>query len=244
MSVLAGQVALVTGASRGIGKALARACHGAGMRLVISARGAAALEALAVEMNAPGREVLAVPGDVADRAFCERLVAEAERAYGAVDVLINNAGLAIGGSIAETRPEDVETMVRVNFLGAYYCTRFAVPGMIKRHKGHVVMMGSVAGVKYSPGASIYSATKFALRALAEALRNEVQGHNIKVSVIYPGMTLTTYFDPENPQALPPPIPLDAMLTAEDVAAATLSVLGLPDRVSINTVVMRPTVQER
>jgi NADP-dependent 3-hydroxy acid dehydrogenase YdfG len=244
VSDIQGQVALITGASRGIGEALARAFRGAGMRLVLSARGSEALQTLAHELDPGGREVLAVPGNVGDSAYCERLIAEAERAFGAIDVLVNNAGLAIGGKIAETRLEDVELMVRVNFLGAYYCTRFALPGMIARRRGHVVMMDSVAGIKYTPGASIYSATKFALRALAEALRNEVQSYNVKVTAIYPGVTLTTYFDPSNPKALPPPMPLEAMLTSEDVAAATLSVLGLPDRVSVNTVILRPTIQER
>jgi NADP-dependent 3-hydroxy acid dehydrogenase YdfG len=241
---LAGQVALVTGASRGIGLAIARVFRREGMKLVLSARGTERLEALARELDASGAEVKAVAGDVADRDYCRRLVSAAEEAFGSVDVLVNNAGLAVAGKIVDTRPEDVEQQVRVNFLGAYYCTRFALPGMIVRRRGHVIMMDSVAGLKYSPGGSIYSATKFALRALAEALRNEVQGHNVKVSAIYPGITLTTYFDPENPSALPAPIPLDEMLTAEDVAEATLSVLGLPPRVSVNTVVLRPTVQER
>lgn len=243
MSV-AGRSALITGASRGIGEALARAFRGAGMRLVLAARGEAPLVALARELDASGHEVSTVAGDVADRAYCERLVQEAEARLGGIDVLVNNAGLAIPGKIADTRPEDVETMVRVNFLGAYYCTRYALPGMITRRSGHVVFMDSVAGIKYSPGGSIYSSTKFALRALAEALRNEVQEHRVKVTAIYPGITATTYFDPRNPKALPPPIPLEEMLTSEDVAQATLNVLGLPDRVSVNTVVLRPTVQER
>lgn len=244
MSRLSGQVAIVTGASRGIGEALARACRREGMRVVVSARGAEALEVLARELDPSGVEVVAAPGDVGDRACAEDLVRTAEARFGRVDVLINNAGLAIGGRIADTRPEDVELQVRVNFLGSYYCTRFALPGMIARKRGHVVFMDSVAGLKYSPGGSIYSATKFAVRALAEALRNEVQEHNVKVTAIYPGITATTYFDPKNPAALKPPIPLDQMLTSEDVADATLSVLGLPDRVSINQIVMRPTVQER
>jgi NADP-dependent 3-hydroxy acid dehydrogenase YdfG len=239
-----GQSALITGASRGIGEALARALRGAGMRLVLSARGEEPLLALARELDASGREVSVVSGDVGDRAYCERLVQEAEAQLGGIDVLVNNAGLAVGGKIADTRPDDVETMVRVNFLGAYYCTRYALPGMIARRSGHVVFMDSVAGIKYSPGGSIYSSTKFALRALAEALRNEVQEHRVKVTAIYPGITATSYFDPRNPKALPPPIPREEMLTAEDVAQATLGVLGLPDRVSINTVVLRPTVQER
>jgi NADP-dependent 3-hydroxy acid dehydrogenase YdfG len=241
---LAGQVALVTGASRGIGEALARSGRREGMRLVLSARGREPLEALARELDPSGKDVLALAGDVSDRAHAESLVKAAEDRFGTLDVLINNAGLAIGGKIADTRPEDVELQVRVNFLGAYYCTRYALPGMISRKRGHVVFMASVAGLKYSPGGSIYSATKFALRSLAEALRNEVQEHNIKVTAIYPGITATTYFDPRNPAALAPPIPLEKMLTSADVAEATLSVLGLPDRVSISQVVLRPTVQER
>ncbi len=240
---LSGQVAVITGASRGIGRALAVAGRREGMKLVLAARGAGPLEELAGQLDATGAEVVALPGDVSDRAYCETLIGQCEERFGGIDVVINNAGLAIGGKIADTKPEDVETMVRVNFLGAYYCTRFALPGMIRRKRGHIVMMDSVAGYRYSPGGSIYSATKFAMRALAEALRSEVQEHDIKVTSIYPGMTLTTYFDPKNPDALKPPIPLEAMLTAEDVADATLAAIGLPDRVSINTVVLRPTRQE-
>lgn len=240
---LSGKVAVVTGASRGIGRAVAVACRERGMRVALSARGAKPLEELARELDHEGRQAIALPGDVSDRAYCESLIQKTEEAFGQVDVLINNAGLAIGGKIADTKPEDVETMVHVNFLGAYYCTRFALPGMIARKSGHIVMMDSVAGYRYSPGGSIYSATKFAMRAMAEALRSEVQEHDIKVTSIYPGMTLTTYFDPKNPDALKPPIPLDQMLTAEDVADATLAAIGLPDRVSINTVVLRPTKQE-
>ena len=240
---LSGKVAVITGASRGIGRALAMASRREGMKLALSARGAGPLEELAKELDPAGDEVIAVPGDVSDRSFCERLIDQTEERFGCIDVLMNNAGLALGGKIVDTKPEDVETMVRVNFLGAYYCTRFALPGMIQRKRGHIVMMDSVAGYRYSPGGSIYSATKFAMRALAEALRREVLEHNIKVTALYPGMTLTTYFDPENPDAVTAPIPIEQMLTAEDVAAATLATVGLPDRVSINTVILRPTQQE-
>lgn len=241
---LAGQVAVVTGATRGIGRAVAVACRAAGMRVAISARRRDALDELANELGGKDGGVVAMAGDVSDRTHCEQLIGAAEARLGRIDALINNAGLAVPGAIAESRPEDVERMVAVNFMGAYYCTYFALPGMIARRRGHIVMMDSVAGIKYSPGAAIYSATKFALRALAEALRNEVQKHNVKVTGIYPGMTATSYFDPNNPEALPPPIPLEQMLTAEDVADATLSVLGLPDRVSVSTIVIRPTTQER
>ena len=175
---------------------------------------------------------------------CRTLIETAEQRFQNIDVLINNAGLAIPGRLAEVDPKDIETMVSVNFLGTCYCTRFALPAMIARRDGHIVVMDSVAGLKYSPGGAIYSSTKFALRAYAEALRNEVQHANVKVTAVYPGMTATTYFDPQNANALPPPIPVEQMLTSEDVADATLAVLGLPPRVSINTVVLRPTIQER
>ena len=234
---------MITGASRGIGRALAEAGRREGMKLALSGRNAQALEVLVRELNPMDREVIAVPGDVGDCAACQRLIEEAERHFGHIDVLINNAGLAIGGKIADSNPQDVDLMVRTNFLGAYYCTRFALPGMIARKSGHVVMMDSVAGYRYSPGGAIYSATKFAMRALAEALRSEVLEYGIKVTAVYPGMTLTTYFDPHNPEALKPPIPLEAMLTAEDVATATLATIGLPERVSVNTVVLRPTQQK-
>ena len=209
----------------------------------MSARNAEALETLAQELDSTGQEVIAVAGDVGDCAACQGLIEEAERRLGHIDVLMNNAGLAIGGKIADTNPQDVDLMVRTNFLGSYYCTRFVLPGMIARKRGHIVMMDSVAGYRYSPGGSIYSATKFAMRALAEALRAEVLEYGIKVTAVYPGMTLTTYFDQDNPQALKPPIPIEEMLTAEDVAEATLAAIGLPARVSVNTVVLRPTTQK-
>lgn len=239
---LAGMTALVTGASRGIGRALARLGREDGMKLALSARGEKALVALARDLDPTGQDVIALPADVGDRDACRRLVEDAERHFGRVDVLLNNAGLAIGGAIADSDPREVELMVRTNFLGAYYCTRFALPGMIARRRGHIVMMDSIAGYRVSPGGAIYSATKFAMRALAEALRCEVIEHGIKVTSVYPGITLTTYFDPENPDALKPPIPLEEMLTAEDVAKATLAAIGLPARVSINTVILRPTTQ--
>jgi len=239
-----GRTAVITGASRGIGRALAEACRRRGMRLVLSARGGGALSSLAAELDPTGVEVIAVPGDVSRADDCRTLVETAEQRFDHIDVLINNAGLAIPGRLAEIDPKDAETMVTVNFLGTVYCTRFALPAMIARREGHVVVMDSVAGLKYSPGGAIYSSTKFALRAYAEALRNEVQSANVKVTAVYPGMTATTYFDPQNRDALPPPIPVDQMLGPEDVADATLSVLGLPARVSINTVVLRPTIQER
>lgn len=238
------RTAVITGASRGIGRALAEGCRRRGMRLVLSARGGDALTSLARELDPSGDDVIAVPGNVAHADECRALIETAEQRFGRIDVLINNAGLAIPGRLAEIDPKDVETMVSVNFLGTVYCTRFALPAMIARRDGHIIVMDSIAGLKYSPGGAIYSSTKFALRAYAEALRNEVQGANIKVSAVYPGITATTYFDPRNAQALPPPIPLDHMLTSEDVAEATLAVLGLPARVSINTVVLRPTIQER
>ena len=240
---LSGMTAVITGASRGIGRALAEAGRREGMKLALFARNAQALEALARKLDPTGAEVIGVSGDVGDRAACQRLIEEAERRFGQIDVLMNNAGLAVGGKIAESNPQDVDEMVRTNFLGAYYCTRFALPGMIARKSGHVVMMDSVAGYRYSPGGAIYSATKFAMRALAEALRSEVLEYGVKVTAVYPGMTLTTYFDPHNPEALKPPIPLEEMLTAEDVATATLATIGLPERVSINTVVLRPTKQK-
>ena len=240
---LSGMTAVITGASRGIGRALAEVGRREGMKLALSARNAQALETLARKLDPTGQEVIGLRGDVGDRAACQGLIEEAERRFGHIDVLINNAGLAIGGKIADTDPKDVDLMVRTNFLGAYYCTRFTLPGMIERRSGHIVMMDSVAGYRYSPGGSIYSATKFAMRALAEALRCEVLEHGIKVTAVYPGMTLTTYFDPDNPHALKPPIPIDEMLTAEDVAEATLATIGLPERVSVNTVVLRPTAQK-
>jgi NADP-dependent 3-hydroxy acid dehydrogenase YdfG len=135
-------------------------------------------------------------------------------------------------------------MVRVNVMGVYHMTRSVLPAMIDQQGGDIVNLGSVAGLKYSPNFAIYSATKFAVRAFSEALRNEVQGDNIRVTLIHPGMTQTPFFDSFAKGGSPVPLDKGKILDPEDIANAIHFAVTRPHGVSINELTVRPTWQER
>ncbi len=132
----------------------------------------------------------------------------------------------------------------VNVLGVYYMTRAVLPSMIEQQCGDIINIGSVAGLKYSPNFAMYSATKFAVRAFSEALRNEVQDHNIRVTLIHPGMTKTPFFDSFTQGGSPVPLDKGEILKPEDIANAVHFALTRPEGVSLNEVTVRPTWQER
>jgi NADP-dependent 3-hydroxy acid dehydrogenase YdfG len=215
-----------------------------GADIVAAARTADLLEALQEEIEALGRQCVAQPCDVTNREACELLVEQAIETFGRIDILVNNAGVGYSGPIVESDPNEAEQMVRVNILGVYLMTRAVLPGMIRRGAGDIVNIGSVAGVKYSPNFAIYSATKFAVRALSEALRNEAQASGIRVTLIHPGMTRTAFYDSFARKGAPIPVDTSTLLEPEDVADAILYAVSLPANVALNQVTIRPNWQER
>jgi NADP-dependent 3-hydroxy acid dehydrogenase YdfG len=222
-------VFLITGASTGIGAATAHAALGAGHRVVLAARSADKLDALARELG--GDDVaLAVPTDVTDLAAQERLVATTLERFGRLDVVFANAGFGAKRGFLEESPEHWRDMVLTNVLGAAYTIRATIPALRERH-GHLILTSSVAGRRALPG-SLYSATKHAVTAMGESLRQEADGA-FRVTTIEPGMVDTPFF--ENP-------PKIKALEAQDIANAVLWAVQQPAHVDVNEMLIRPTAQ--
>lgn len=184
MKELRGKTALVTGASRGIGAHIARALAGEGMRLVLAARSAGALEGIAAELRARGTEVATIPADLGRR---DQIEALAERAV-AVDVLVNNAGLELAASYHTVAPETIGELIAVNLTAPMILTRLLLPGMIARGGGHIVNISSLAGLVGTPYGEVYCATKHGLVGFTRGLRltAEAEGYGVGASVICPG----------------------------------------------------------
>jgi NADP-dependent 3-hydroxy acid dehydrogenase YdfG len=181
---LAGEVAIVSGASSGIGAATALELARRGARVAIAARRVDELNAQARAIKAAGGEAVVIPTDVADPAQITRLVQQTIEHFGRVDLLVNNAGYGSGKPLAETSPEAITQIVNVNMLGSMLLTRAVLPGMLERRHGVIISVASVAGhLAISP---LYSGTKFGLRGFMLSLRRELLGSGVSVSVISPG----------------------------------------------------------
>jgi NADP-dependent 3-hydroxy acid dehydrogenase YdfG len=222
-------VFLITGASTGIGAATARAATGAGFRVVLAARSADRLDALARELGGEDA-ALALPTDVTDFAAQEAMVQTALARFGRLDVVFANAGFGARRGFLEESPEHWRDMVLTNVLGAAYTIRATIPALRER-AGHLVLTSSVAGRRALPG-SLYSATKHAVTAMGEALRLEADGA-FRVTTIEPGMVDTPFFENK---------PTIEALRPEDVASAVLYAVGQPKHVDVNEILIRPTAQ--
>lgn len=239
-------IVFITGASAGFGAAIARRFVADGASVVLASRRLDRLEALARELGGPSR-AHAVQLDVRDRAAVERVVAGLPEAFAAVDVLVNNAGLALGLQPAQSAdPGDWDTMVDTNVKGLMYCTRAFLPGMIERGRGHVVNLGSTAGEWPYPGGNVYGATKAFVRQFTMNLRADLLGTPVRVTDIEPGMVGGTEFSAvrfggdrakaESVYAGADP------LTPDDIADAVHWVATRPARVNINTLQLMPVCQ--
>lgn len=242
--IMAGRTALVTGAGSGIGRAVGLELGRLGANLVLAARSREALEEVAREASSLGAgEVLVRPTDVRDESQVRDLAEAARQSFDRLDVLVNNAGLGYAGRIEESDAGQVREMIDVNVWGAYLVARYCLPLM--PGPGDVVNVSSVAGLKFSPGFAMYSATKFAVRAMSEAMRNEVQDRDVRVLTVYPGMTRTNFFEGFLAGGKPP-VPTDKgdILTPDSVARAMIEAITLPRGTAVNEIVIRPTWQER
>jgi short-subunit dehydrogenase len=198
-----GLTALVTGASSGIGRALALSLSREGARVALVARRAAQLEQLAAEIGAAGAEALALPCDVSDRAQVFDAAQRAVKHFGAIDLLVNNAGYGHHRRFLDWDLDDMERMMRVNYLGALYWTKALLPQMVERKRGWVVFMASLAGKIGVPEESAYAASKFAMVGLAEALSIELEDEGVHVLTVCPGTFRTEFFDNEALARMPP-----------------------------------------
>ncbi len=192
---LSGTVAIITGATSGIGRETARAFAAAGSKVVVAGRRQERLGELVKEIESNGVPALAAPTDVADQAQVEALIAAAIEKFGRVDILVNNAGVAIASRFAEMPIEDFRRLMDVNFWGAVFACRAVVPQMRKQNSGGVILnVSSIFGKRGMPFETAYCASKFALAGFSEALRAEVMSEGIDVCTIYPGAVETEIFD--------------------------------------------------
>jgi short-subunit dehydrogenase len=190
---LKGAVVVITGASAGIGWATATAFAREGSTVVASARREERLHRFVEEVERRGGKAMAVACDVSERDQVERLRDHVQEAYGRCDVLVNNAGVPGGGPFADLSIEQIETVVRVNYMGVLYCTKAFLPMMEAAGKGHIVNVASLAGRFAVPGASVYSSTKHAVVAFSEALNYELMPKGILVTAVNPGVVATETF---------------------------------------------------
>ncbi len=225
----ADKVFLLTGASSGIGEATARRAVESGYRVVLGARSIDKLEALAAELGSDN--AIAIRCDVTDWADQEALVASALDRFGRLDVALANAGFGAKRGFLEESPELWKSMVLTNVYGCALTIRATLPSL-KEWKGHLLLTGSVAGRRALPG-SLYSATKWAVTAMGEAARLELNDTGVRVTLIEPGSVDTPFFDS----------PPDGALAPDDIARAILYAVSQPAHVDVNEMLVRPTQQE-
>lgn len=199
---LQNRVVLITGASSGIGWETALSFAAKSAKVAIAARSENKLQELAALIRGTGAECLAVPVDVTDSDSVQNMANQVLKYYGQIDVLVNNAGFGIFAPVLEAEMKDMEAMMNVNYLGVVRCIQAVVPHMASQKRGHVVNVASVAGFLAAPTHGGYSATKFAIIGLSEALREEVRKDGIKVTTINPGPIDTPFFDKADFEQIP------------------------------------------
>ena len=245
---LSGRVALVTGASSGIGEATAVTLAEAGASVAIGARRRDRLDGLAARLGAAGAKVVTLDLDVTDEAACRDAVARTRSELGGLDVLVNNAGVMLLGTIVGADPEDWRRMLGTNVLGLMYMTHAAIEGMVEQGSGDVVNISSVAGRQARKGAGVYNASKWAVNAFSESLRQEVTTTGVRVSLVEPGAVSTELTDhitqPEAKAASVQMYTSMRALQAEDIARAVLYLVTQPPHVAVNELLVRPTDQQR
>jgi len=190
MESLNGKNALVTGAGKGIGKAIAIALAKEGVHVALLSRTSSDLQAVADEIEDLGVKAAIITADVSDISSVANGVDHASSMLGPIDILINNAGIASFGKFMEIEPADWEAIIRINLLGAYYTTRAVLPSMIERGSGDIINISSTAGQRGAAATSAYSASKFGLIGMSESLMQEVRKHDIRVSALTPSTVAT------------------------------------------------------
>ena len=243
---IAGKVVVITGASSGLGEATARELSAQGATVVLGARRADRIKSLADELTRRGGKALAVPTDVIHSEQVKKLVDGAVQAHGRIDVMINNAGLMPQSPLERLRIDEWDRMIDVNIKGVLYGIAAALPHMKQQKSGHVINVSSVAGHKVRAGGAVYAATKHAVLALSEGLRQEVKPYNIRTTAISPGAVAT-----ELPNSISEPDVAEGFhkfyeefaIPADSFARAVAFAISQPEDVDVNEILFRPTRQE-
>lgn len=243
---IADKVVVITGASSGLGAATARLLARYGAKLALGARRKERLGALVKQIEAEDGKAIAVATDVTRRAEVQALVNSAVETFGRVDVLINNAGVMPIAPIPLLKVEEWDRMIDVNIRGVLHGVAAVLPQMQKQKSGHIINLASVLGFKvFAPGGTVYSATKFAVRALTEGLRVELHAENIRCTMISPGAIASELQDGSSDPASAKAVKelYRIAIPAESVARAIFYAMEQPADVEIDEVVLRPTAQD-
>src|SRR6266699_2260063 len=242
---LEGKVALVTGASSGIGEATALALGAEGARVAAAARRSDRLAALVRRIEARGGQAMALVVDVSDEAQVREMMRRARDTWGRVDILVNDAAVAQLGPIDGANTEDWRRMVNINLLGLMYATHAVLPLMKAQGSGHIVNISSEAGRIAREGIGVYSATKFGVVAFSEALRQEISPHHIRVTVIEPGAVASEMQEHATEQAAKDPtlswLQSITPLASADIAAAIVYAVTQPAQVDVNELLIQPVM---
>ena len=246
MGKLDGKVAVITGASSGIGEATAEALAAEGAAVVVAARREERLKDLVGRINGDGGKALAFACDVTDEQQAHALIRRGRDEFGRVDVLVNNAGVMQLSKIQRGLSDEWRTMFEVNVLGLLYATDAAIEVMKEQGAGHLVNISSLASRGTRPGLGVYSGTKMAVNGISESLRQELLEDNIRVTMVEPGVVQTELpdhiTDEEAREGLSGLLENLDPLQAEDIANAIVYVVTQPERVSINEILIRPSQQ--
>ena len=246
--MLKNTVAIITGASSGIGYATSLTLSKAGIRVAVGARRTERLQELEKQIIKNNGEILVQKTDVTRKSDCDSLVNTIVEKWGKVDILINNAGLMPLSYFKNGKVEEWEQMIDVNIKGVLYCTSAVVPYMLEKKSGHIINISSVAGRIVFAGGSVYCATKHAIAALSEGLRKELSPtYNIRVTCIEPGAVETELLESITDESMTGFIQATKnmeTLRSDDIANAILYAVQAPRHVNVNEILIRPTAQER
>ena len=242
------KVAIVTGASSGIGEATAVALAAEGVKVTLVARRADRLEQLTKQISESGGQAISIIADLTDEMQVRDMVFKANAYWGRIDILVNNAGVMLLGSVDGADTEDWRRMVNTNLLGLMYVTHAVLPLMKAQKTGHIVNISSVAGRITRAGFAVYNATKWAVCAFSEALRQEVYKDKIRITVVEPGAVKTELNEHITDTAAKEQFNLwissITQLESKDIAAAIVYEVTQPPHVNVNEILIRPTEQER
>ena len=241
---LNGKVAVVTGASSGIGEATVRSLAAEGAAVVAGARRKERLEGLVEEVTRDGGKAIAVECDVTDEEQAHALVHRAIGEFGRIDILVNNAGVMLLSKVEKGLSNEWRRMFDVNVLGLLYATEAAIEATKEQGSGHIVNVSSVAGRKTRPTGGVYSGTKFAVNAISEALRQELLEDGIRITMVEPGAVATELTDHITDEEVREGLKQRNIepLQSEDIANAIAYAVVQPERVSVNEILIRPTQQ--
>ncbi len=223
---------VVTGATKGIGKAIAGKFAAEGFDLALCSRNEKDLKALKSEIKNPESEILIQKCDVSNKKEVKRFADKILKQFGAVDVIVNNAGIFFPGEVISEKDGNLEKLIETNLYSAYYLSRFLLPPMLGKNRGHIFNMSSVAGIQAYPDGGSYSISKFAMLGLSKALREELKEYNIRVTSLIPGAVYTDSWKGSG-------LPKSRFMKTEDVAKLVWDIYNLSENTVVEEVVLRP-----